>query len=210
MIEVSDVYIVIPGAFIVNIITLLTVINPPLQIPTSGNLLKEMKDKTIGNCIFTAMAWAFGILCFFACFGISFLKYIGISVNSFAVAGGALLFIIGVLMMIGKPLAEEGNAKKEICVVPIAIPFIAGPGAITITTLMSQNDPVTVWLFPLVTIFSILACLCVTGFILFYSDKLTKLFGEEGNKAVARIMGVVIAAIGVENVVRGMLELIGI
>ena len=93
---------------------------------------------------------------------------------------------------------------------PIGTPFIAGPGAITVTMLMSKNDALAVSIFPLMTIAAILFCLFATMVILYYSDKLLDLFGSEGNKAIARIMGIVIAAIGVEFIISGVLGVIGV
>ena len=198
MVEISE-------AFIINIITLLAVVNPPLQIPISGALLEKIGGRA--DCIIRAVVSAAIILILFACVGIPFLKYIGISVDSFSVAGGVLLFIIGVqIMTTGKPPVIE----TEGCVVPIGTPFIAGPGAITVTMLMAKNDPLTVSIFPVVTIGAIFVCLFVTLAILYYSDKLLVLLREEGNKAVARIMGIIIAAIGVEFIMSGVLGVIGV
>lgn len=197
MVEISE-------AIIISIVTLLTVMNPPLQIPISGSLIKKAGK---GDCIIRAVVSAAIILILFACLGIPLLKYIGISIDSFSVAGGVLLFIIGTQIM----TTGETPIKEQVgCIVPIGTPFIAGPGAITVTMLMSKNDPLAVSFFPLVTIAAILFCLFVTMVILYYSDKLLELFGSEGNKAIARIMGIIIAAIGVEFIMSGMLSIIGV
>ena len=164
---------------------------------------KEGREK----CIFRAVISAAAILILFACAGIPFIKYIGISIDSFSIAGGALLFIIGVqIMTTGKYPATE----TEGCIVPIGTPFIAGPGAITITMLMAENDPLTFSIFPVVTIFAIGFCLFVTLVILYYSDKILRFLREEVNKAVAQIMGIIIAAIGVEFIMGGVLGVIGV
>ena len=197
----------ISEAIIINVVTLLAVMNPPLQIPISGGLIKGMTKEKRSHCILQAVICAAGILIFFACLGIPFLKHIGISIDSFSVAGGTLLFIIGAqIMTTGNPPSME----TEGCIVPIGTPFIAGPGAITVTTLMVQNDPWTVSFFPIVTIVAIIFCLSVTLIILFFSEQLLNLLHKEGNQVVAKIMGIVIAAIGVEYILKGVLGLIGL
>jgi len=205
----------ISEAILINSITLLAVLNPPLQIPISGSLLREIKEKRV-VCIFQAVITALVILTLFACFGNVVLRFIGISINSFSVAGGALLFIIGVqIMTTGKTMSNGNNddnnkpvLKKGGCAVPIGTPFIAGPGAITVTTLMIQDDPLRLYIFPIVTIISILVCLFVTTIVLYYSDKFLDLLTEEGSNVLARIMGIIIAAIGVEYVATGVLGLL--
>ncbi len=199
-------------AILINSITLLAVVNPPLQIPISGSLLREIKDKR-AVCIFQAAITALIILTLFACFGNVVLRFIGISINSFSIAGGALLFIIGVQIMTTGKAMSNGNSntpvlKKGGCAVPIGTPFIAGPGAITVTTLMIQDDPLRLFIFPIATIFSILVCLFITTIVLYYSDKLLDLLTEEGSNVLARIMGIIIAAIGVEYVATGVVGLL--
>jgi multiple antibiotic resistance protein len=152
------------------------------------------------NCIITAIITAFIILTLFAFLGNLLLGFIGISINSFSIAGGELLFIIGVQIMSGgNPSSyKESNMffNKGSCAVPIGTPFIAGPGAITVTTLMVQYDPLRVYFFPAITIISIIIYLIVTAIVLYYSDKLLALITEEGSNVLARIMGIVIASIG--------------
>ena len=74
----------IPEAVLINIITLLAVLNPPIQIPISGVLLKKAGDKRV-TCILHAIITALVILVLFACLGSALLKFIGISIDSFSV-----------------------------------------------------------------------------------------------------------------------------
>jgi small neutral amino acid transporter SnatA (MarC family) len=298
----DDLIVEVSEAILINSITLLAVLNPPLQIPISGNLLREIKEERVA-CILQAVITALVILTLFACLGNAVLRFIGISINSFSVAGGALLFIIGVqIMTTGKTMSNGNNAndkylfswdeipgndaerfieflkkrfkiewakteninkiedgktiivsnkekslslklnneknkvnlkidnvrvyeftvklekklniydttvpKKGGCAVPIGTPFIAGPGAITVTTLMIQNDPLRLYIFPIVTIISIFVCLFVTTIVLYYSDNFLDLLTVEGSNVLARIMGIIIAAIGVEYVATGVLGLL--
>lgn len=197
----------------INGVTLLAVINPPLQIPISGAMLNASKGNR-KKCIIRAIITAFIILTLFAFLGNLLLSFIGISINSFSIAGGALLFIIGVQIMSGgnPSFDKKSNMSfnKGSCAVPIGTPFIAGPGAITVTTLMVQHDPLKVYFFPAVTVISIMICLIVTAIVLYYSDKLLALITEEGSNVLARIMGIVIASIGVEFIANGIMGFINI
>lgn len=146
--------------------------------------------------------------------GSQFLELLGITIASFRFAGGIILLFTGLSMLQSKesPIShtpEDDVAAEErhsIAVVPLALPIIMGPGAIS-TLIIAANDylnPVfKVWL-------SLLCCLLALGMgiILYYGGTIANFVGESVIKVITRIMGMIIMAIAVGMLANGLLGLI--
>jgi multiple antibiotic resistance protein len=216
---------------VLEFLRLFFVINPLVLIPIFSEILgkTDNKEKRL-IYILGAILVAFVTLLLFAFFGTKILKYIGISTNSFSIAGGILLIIIGTMMMVtGKPSIpppSNNTGQKEskeliepgAWFVPMGIPYIAGPGAITYTILMAQNDTSIVYNIPLYTsaiiATALFISLCLLIFFNLFSDLLMARLnlGKEVttylNMGVAKVMGMFITAIAVEFIINGILGII--
>ncbi|MFD2179999.1 YchE family NAAT transporter [Veronia pacifica] len=138
------------------------------------------------------------------------LDVFSISLDSFRVAGGMLLVSIAFTMMNGK-LGEEKQNKQEqsesmsreqIGVVPLAMPLLAGPGAISSTIVYSSRYPSSVDTFGLiVTIALFSAGICLLFLI---APKLVRYLGQTGINVITRIMGLILGALGVEFIANGL------
>jgi multiple antibiotic resistance protein len=162
------------------------------------------------------------ILFFFAFFGPWLLGHLGISLDAFRAAGGALLFLIALEMVFEKRqarqksradqvLADEEVAGKldDISVFPIGIPMIAGPGSIATAMLYMQNasgDAVGV----AITAGAIAANLLLTCVIFLIATPLMKVMGESIAGAITRIFGVILAALAVQLIVDGVIGAFGL
>ncbi len=162
------------------------------------------------------------ILFFFAFAGPWLLGHLGISLDAFRVAGGALLFLIALEMVFerrqqrqksraDRKLAEEEAAGRldDISVFPIGIPMLAGPGSIATAMLYMQNagsDPVSV----AITSAAIGANLLLAGFIFFVAGPLMKVTGESVAGAITRIFGVILAALAVQLMIDGLIGAFGL
>ena len=151
------------------------------------------------------------ILLVFALVGGPFLELMGISIDSFRIFGGVLLFLIALEMVFARtsgsrtsgPEEEEGRQRSDISVFPLAFPFIAGPGALA-TILLSfgpaSHDPV---LF-----LGLLACVAVVLVIalltLYLASPLMRLMGVTGANVLNRLFGVVLGALAVQFVIDGL------
>jgi len=160
-------------------------------------------------------AFVAGVILFlFAFLGPWLLKHLGISLDSFRAAGGALLFLIALDMVFEKRqerrkhradevMAHDHPAPEDISVFPLGIPMIAGPGSIATAMLFMQNaggDPWSVG----VVVAAIGANLVLTALIFMAATPLLKLLGESVAGATTRIFGVILAALAVQFIVDGL------
>nr|MDH4440395.1 MarC family protein [Rhizobium sp.] len=158
----------------------------------------------------------FAILTVFALFGATILGALGISMGAFRIAGGLMLFAIAFEMIF-----EKRNERKEkttgdaitkdhihnLAVFPLAIPLIAGPGAISATVLISGT--MAGWVGKLQLIAVIAAVLGMVFISLFLADRLNRFLGVTGRALLTRLLGVLLAALSVQFVVDGVKSAFG-
>jgi len=147
----------------------------------------------------------------FAATGEFIFRLFGITVGAFKIAGGLLLFQVALDMMRAQPSRvrsspeeeREGIAKEDVAIVPLAIPMLAGPGAIaTVTVLMSQAAHVATHIAIVVAVIVVTGVL--TFFILRGSAWLERALKQTGLNIVNRVMGLILAAVAVQFVVNGV------
>jgi len=155
---------------------------------------------------------ATGVLAFFAVFGQAILNKLGISLASLRIAGGILLLLIAIDMVFAKHSggtgtteAEEAEARKssDPSVFPLATPLIAGPGAIGAIIVLigdAQGDPNTI----LAVTGALAVILTLQLGLLLTASQVQKFLGRTGSDVVARIMGVLLAALAVEFILTGI------
>ncbi|MAG91953.1 antibiotic resistance protein MarC [Candidatus Woesearchaeota archaeon] len=185
-----------------SFITLLVIMNPFASLPLFISLTKGTPSieirKIYKRCIFVA-----GIILFvFLLFGISIFNFIGISINSFQIAGGILLLIIGITYILGISSKYFGHHDEDLSV-PIATPLLTGPGVITATILLVNQFGI------LVTSIAAFLTLFVTWIVLLNSIRLYKVLGKHWTTIISRVMGLIIAAYAVELMFEGILNTIG-
>jgi len=143
------------------------------------------------------------------------LKAFGISVSAFEIAGGLIVLLIGLDMIRGgqkkhsatpeESAADHAEAqqKESVAVVPLAIPIVAGPGAISAIIAHASLFPTAV--SQLIESGIVVALALVVGIAFFLAPWLAKLLGRFGLKVVTRIMGLILAAIAFQLIINGML-----
>ncbi len=131
--------------FLVDFVTLLTVMNPVAVIPIYINLTAELQTAERKRVLIRAILVSFGILIAFLIVGEPVLESLGVTLNAFRIAGGIVLLILGMRMIFD----EQGHAhppqtgqatSDDIAVFPLAMPMIAGSGAILSIILLTEND----------------------------------------------------------------------
>lgn len=165
---------------------------------TEGMPQKEMKRIARKACL-TSM-W---VMIIFAIFGTLIFRIFSITLPAFQIAGGIILF--GVAMDIRKGRRAESAVPikgDDFSIVPLAIPMIAGPGAIT-TCLMLAGEAEN-FLFLGVLVACIIASLVLMYFILSHASKMTTIVGEGGVKILTRLMGLILAVMAVQFVLNGI------
>ncbi len=187
------------------------VVDPISLIPLFAGLTQgasaRYKKKMAGKS--TLIAVAISIL--FALVGAKFLDIMGISLSSFRIAGGTLLFLIALDMVFARPSGtrsttterEEAKQREDISVFPLAFPFMAGPGALA-TILLSAGE---VGEKPLLFtgFLGVVALVFVVCWILMLATpRLMKVLGVTGANVVSRLSGVILAALAVQFIVDGL------
>ncbi|ESQ91659.1 MarC family protein [Asticcacaulis benevestitus] len=218
--------------FYVNFfITLFALIDPIGNVPifaaaTQSQSVRSRRLLSIYIAIFTAI-----ILTLFFFAGLSILKFFGISMDSFRIAGGLILFLMGLDMARGdfletfshaeevksggdaatgvQPLGHRESAKKsfEKLVVPFAFPLMVGPG--TISTAVIQADVAAkmgIWgtVAGVAAIFTTSAAVLVT---LLFSNTISRVFGRVGMVVVVRVLGLILCALSVQIIISSVSEI---
>jgi multiple antibiotic resistance protein len=162
-----------------------------------------------------AVRVAGGVLLAFAVFGPALLEYLGISLDAFRVAGGLLLFKIAVDMVFAHREREtdeekaEASLRDDISVFPLAIPLLAGPGAMTsVMILTAEARGVTGGLFIVLGATAVVLLLAYAALVL--SGHLARLLGRTGVNVVTRVLGVLLSALAVQYVADGVLDFLAL
>lgn len=200
--------------FVAAFVAFFVVINPAGVAVTYSGLAKDMDLPTRRATAFTAVFVAGFVLIGFAVGGQWLLKQLGVDLDSFRVAGGALLFLIAVDMLFERRAqrreatagsAAEARARGEqddVAVFPLAIPLISGPGAIA-TILLYVNEHTDLWERATILGAAVVA-LALTLLALLTTTQLTRLMGAKVLMVLTRIFGIILAAMAAQFVIDGV------
>ncbi|MFU0505606.1 MarC family protein [Pseudaminobacter sp. NGMCC 1.201702] len=192
-------------------VTILVTIDPPGLAPIFLAVTRGMTRDERRQVSIRASIIGFGVLALFAVAGSSILAVFGITLPAFRVAGGFLLFFIAFEMVFEKrqdrkekisDVAITKDMIHNIAAFPLAIPLIAGPGAISATVLLSGSYQGLVGQATLVAI--IFACLLVTYLVFVLAERIDRLLGQTGRSILTRLLGVILAALAVQFVADGI------
>jgi len=183
-------------------IALFIVVDPLGNVPIFIGLTKNMDDAQRKNTFRSAIITGLILLFLFAFAGQQILILFGISLNSFMVAGGLLLLIIAVRLLIAGGWQEPSSSPESLGAVPIGFPLLVGPGAITATILILQSSGI------FVTVVSVLITFVIVWLVLRFINPIYKILGRNGALVVTRLMAMFIAAIAVQYIVDGAKNLI--
>ena len=179
-------------------IALFVVIDPIGSVPVFIALTQKMERTERVSVTKIAIITAAGLLFVFAVAGTQILSIFSITISSFMVAGGILLFIVAIeLLTHGEWRFAGAGAQGESGVVPLAFPLLAGPGAITAVMISFQTAGL------IVTALSILIVIGITYVVLRYVDRIYRVLGRRGSIIVTRVFAVLVAAIAVQFIVDG-------
>ena len=155
---------------------------------------------------------AMGILTAAALGGEAVLKLLGISIPAFRIAGGLLLFYIAFEMVFEKREPRKSHAAEEavhdhvrnIAVFPLAIPMMAGPGAITATILQASlaGDNLLNQVALIAVLAAVIGC-CLASFLL--ANRLDRILGNTGRVVLSRLLGLLLAALAIQIIGDGIL-----
>jgi MarC family membrane protein len=199
------------GFLISALVTLLVVVDPIGLAPTFIGITDGLSAKLRRQVALRASVIAGLILIGSALIGDWLLDALAITLSAFRIAGGLLLFSIATEMVFGVRMRREGEAAEQaieerarnIAAFPLAIPLMAGPGAITATVLLAGRADRNLLLLGLllVVVLAVAAC-CFAAFLL--AARIGRLLGVTGNIVLSRLLGVLLAALAVQYVIDGI------
>jgi multiple antibiotic resistance protein len=192
--------------------SVLIIVNPLGATLIYVSLTTGLDQHARDNIVRDSCRFALFLLLFVAVFGTWILQLFGITLEAFRIAGGILLFGIGMEMVYAKTSRTkltatekyESRDMEDIAIMPIAIPMIAGPGAIT-TSIVLMNEaliltPVAIG----VVLFSIVLSIVITYYMMRNSDYIMSRIGQREYRAINRLMGMLLIAIAVQFVINGI------
>ncbi|AEC52303.1 multiple antibiotic resistance protein related protein [Pyrococcus sp. NA2] len=194
--------------FAVLYVGLFAITNPigavPVFMGVVSHLAPEKRHEVAEKVSITVLV----TLLTFALIGKWIFKFFGSSVDAFAIAGGILLFRMGMEMLSGKlssvKIDEEEVTLEEVAVIPLAIPLISGPGAITTVMLYMTRES------PPIVIATIIAIGISVYVILISGNKITEKLGRVGIKVTTRMMGLILTSMAIQMIINGIKGAFGI
>lgn len=189
-------------------VSVFVMVDPFAAIPVYLLLTERFTPSDVKKTRRKAVIIASSILLVFALTGMGVLNLFGISISALRIAGGILLLRFALEHMMGSSEKikheeeDESKLKDDISIVPLAMPLLAGPGAISTIVVQSTkaNDIINFCLL----ILAIILVMWVTSLTLRSSQYLFRLLGKTGLNLMGRIMGILIAAIAIEFVITGL------
>lgn len=155
-----------------------------------------------------ALVVTFFIILAFSFLGKAIFHLFGITIDALRITGGILVFLVGYHMLNGRGShlhSAEGDDESDIAISPLAVPLLAGPG--TIATAM--NYSASGGMLGIITTVSVFAVLCLITYLCFiYSSNIMSLIGHNGLSIVTRLMGLILAVIGTQMIIIGLMALI--
>lgn len=182
-------------------ITLILVMDPLGNIPLFLSALNHVEPKRRQPIILRETFIAFIVLLIFLFFGKYILEGMHISQPALSISGGIILFLIALKMIFPSDEYEKRSTQVgEPFIVPLAVPFIAGPSTMTVVMLLGHQSPQHIWLWGLALT---IAWLISTIFLVF-ADSLRKILGERGLLAIERLMGMILTTMAVQMFLTGV------
>ena len=195
-----------------ELVSLLTILTPFSVLPVYVSLTAGMPDAARQRALFRTLGTVLVTLLFFQWTGMYLFRILGVELPSFQIAGGLIIASIAWSMLHANPSRiqttrtedEEGLEKEDFSVVPLAIPMLSGPGAITTVILLSQQQQ------HLEGDLSLSVLIVLATLILYPVFRLAHpIFGRlgvSGTRILTRVMGMLLLAIAIEFVIQGIIR----
>jgi len=195
-----------------ELISLLTILTPFSVLPVYVSFTASMPDSARKRALFKTLGTVLATLLFFQWTGMYLFRILGVELPSFQIAGGLIIASMAWSMLHANPSRiqttrtedEESLEKEDFSVVPLAIPMLSGPGAITTVILLSQQQQ------HIAGDLSLSALILLATLILYpvfrMAHPIFERLGVTGTRILTRIMGMLLLAIAIEFVVQGIMH----
>jgi multiple antibiotic resistance protein len=190
-------------------ITVLVIINPLILVAVFSDLTLNHSDEEKRKIAKKSCLIGSLVLSFFAFFGDDILKAIGIDESSFRIAGGILLMMVGIDMVMSKKEkktseSSDSENQNDVSVFPLAIPLIAGPGTMTASLIFTHQASLLGFSPQLMVVASILMVVLISYFVMRYGARLVHIAGRSAINVLIRVFGIILVAIGVQSIFNGI------
>lgn len=201
----KDIMDVAMGLLVGGFIKLFVVMDPPGNIPLFMALTKGLSERERKKELNHAVIVATILLLLFSFLGKIILGVLGITPDSFMIAGGILLLLVSFDLLRGEhKYGVSGESRAGVGAVPIGTPLLAGPGAITtVMVIIQSSENFIVGAF--VVLFAIFSAIIATRLLLGQSERIYSIMGEVGSDVLSRVIGVIVAAIAIQFIGNGII-----
>ncbi|WP_305810580.1 MarC family protein [Photobacterium leiognathi] len=200
-------------ALVTQFVLIWAVIDPIGSVPVYLSQTQRLTAQQRRLVAFNSIAIAMGILLFFIIVGQILLEAMHIPLPAFQAAGGLVLLLFALTMIFGEnkvvqecKISQEDVVHSELCnlaVYPLAIPSIASPGAIMAVVMLTDNNRYALT-EQIITTLVMIAVLVITLLLLLSANKVQKYIGIVGAAVISRVMGLILAAVAVNNLLLGI------
>ncbi|WP_411816626.1 MarC family protein [Hyphococcus sp. DH-69] len=195
--------------FIASFVTLFIVIDPILVTPIFASLTKDELPRERLRIALMAALYSILILVFFGFAGNALLHHLGVSLDAFRAAMGIILFIMGFRMFFdpdsetqAKTPGPKASARDNIAFFPLAIPMLAGPGAIA--TIMLVMGPDTEMVEKGAAMVAVVIVLAIGVLMMAFASRIGDVLGRTGMNAITRLLGMLLMALSTQYVFDGI------
>ena len=198
---------------VATFITFFAVVDPIGTVPVFIAVTKRFDDHSRRRIALIATLAAAGILLFFVLVGELILTAMSIPLSAFQVAGGIVLFLFALTMIFGESKPDEelrlAADHHETAIFPLAVPSIASPGAMLAAVLLTENARYSVG-EQAQTYLVLLTVLVVAYALMMLAGPINRLIGNSGASVVSRVMGLILSAVAMANLLAGIETYFGI
>ena len=195
--------------FVATFIFFFTVIDPIGTVPVFIAVTSGRSEKTKRKIAIKAALVAAIVLVFFVVAGELILTGMDVPITAFQIAGGIVLFLFAISMIFGESKPEEElkmvEESTESAIFPLAIPSIAGPGAMLAAVLMTENSRFDL-LQQTITTGIMLGVVLIAMVLMLIATPVHRFIGNAGASIISRVMGLILSAVAVTNVLAGIKE----
>ena len=182
-----------------SFVTLFVIMDPPGAAPIFLGLVADKTQRVRRILAMQAAAVSFLVISIFALFGRAILEYLNISLEALQAAGALLLLLVALELLTGNAKSMNDDSNSNVALVPLGTPLLAGPGAIVATMIFVQQ--VDSRSMGLALVAAVIAVHIAIALVLMASTTILKVIKESGVTLVARIAGLLLAAIAVQMLV---------
>lgn len=194
-------------------IVFFAVIDPIGTVPIFIAVTKNYDDAAKRKIALISICVSAAILLFFIFAGEFILTALGIPLSAFQIAGGIVLFLFALSMIFGESKPEEElklvRNHNDTAIFPLAVPSIAGPGAMLTVVLLTDGNRFNLWQ-QFQTVAVMLSVLLLVYILMLGSNYINKVIGSSGASVVSRVMGLILAAVATTNTLEGLKLYFGI